>query len=50
MVVRQLSRNPARHFLLDDRKGTLEVGKDADIVILKPERYAFDPAGSLSAV
>ncbi|EJO31336.1 dihydroorotase [Achromobacter marplatensis] len=50
MVVRQLSSNPARHFLLDDRKGTLEVGKDADIVILKPERYAFDPAGSLSAV
>lgn len=50
MVVRQLSRNPARHFLLDDRKGTLDVGMDADIVILKPERYAFDPSTSLSAV
>ncbi|MCY1533578.1 Allantoinase [compost metagenome] len=50
MVARQLSRNPAQHFLLDDRKGTLDVGKDADIVILKPERYAFDPSDSLSAV
>lgn len=50
MVVKQLCRNPAQHFLLDDRKGTLEVGKDADIVIIKPERYAFDPSYSHSAV
>jgi allantoinase len=50
MVVRQLCRNPARHFLLQDRKGSLDVGADADIVILKPERYAFDPSRSLSAV
>ena len=50
MVVRQLSRNPARHFLLDDRKGSLDVGADADMVLLKPERYRFDPSNSLSAV
>jgi allantoinase len=50
MVARQLSRNPAAHFLLDDRKGSLEVGKDADVAILKPGRYAYDPASSLSAV
>ena len=50
MVVRQLSRNPARHFLLDDRKGSLDVGADADMVLLMPERYRFDPANSLSAV
>lgn len=50
MVVRQLSRNPARHFLLDDRKGSLDVGADADIVVLSPETYLFDPAHSLSAV
>lgn len=50
IVVRQLSRNPAQHFLLDDRKGSLDVGADADIVLLKPERYAYDPAASLSAV
>lgn len=50
MVVRQLSRNPARHFLLDDRKGSLDVGADADIIVLSPETYLFDPAHSLSAV
>jgi allantoinase len=50
MVVEQLCRNPAQHFLLDDRKGSLAVGQDADIVILKPEHYAFDPSDSLSAV
>jgi allantoinase len=50
MVVRQLSRNPARHFLFDDRKGSLDAGADADIVLLKPERYAYDSAASLSAV
>jgi allantoinase len=50
MSVRQLCSNPARHFLLDDRKGTLSVGADADIVLLKPERYAFDPSSSLAAV
>lgn len=50
MVVRQLCRNPAQHFLLDDRKGSLDVGADADIVILAPERYRFDPSHSLSSV
>ena len=50
MVARQLCANPARHFWLHDRKGSLEVGMDADIVILKPELYAFDPSTSLSAV
>jgi len=50
MVVRQLSRNPARHFLLDDRKGSLDVGADADIIVLSPETYLFDPSRSLSAV
>lgn len=50
MVARQLSVNPARHFLLDDTKGSFNVGVDADFVILKPETYAYDPATSLSAV
>lgn len=50
MVVKQLCRNPAQHFLLDDRKGTFNVGADADVVILRPERYAYDPSTSLSAV
>ncbi|MDR3399476.1 MAG: amidohydrolase family protein [Pandoraea sp.] len=50
MVVKQLCRNPAQHFLLDDRKGSLDVGADADVVLLRPERYAYDPSTSLSAV
>ena len=50
MVARQLCRNPARHFLLDDRKGGLSPGQDADFVLLKPERHRFDPSKSLSAV
>ncbi len=50
MVARQLSTNPARHFLLDDSKGSFKTGTDADFVILKPETYAYDPGTSLSAV
>lgn len=50
MVARQLCANPARHFLLDDRKGALAAGRDADFVLLKPERHAHDPSRSLSAV
>lgn len=50
MVVKQLCDGPAKHFLLDHRKGSLNVGADADIVILKPETYLFDPSTSLSAV
>lgn len=49
-VARLLCRNPAQHFLLDDRKGSLDVGMDGDFVILNPRRWRFDPAGSLSAV
>jgi len=50
IVAQQLCRNPAAHFLLDDRKGSFAIGNDADFVLLKPERYAFDPSRSLSAV
>jgi len=50
MVVKQLCWGPAKHFLLEHRKGSLQVGADADIVILRPERYRFDPSTSLSAV
>jgi allantoinase len=49
-VVRQLCANPAAHFRLDDRKGSLAPGMDADIVVLDPQCYRFDPASSLSAV
>jgi allantoinase len=49
-VVQQLCANPAAHFLLHDRKGSLAPGMDADIVVVDPQRYAFDPSTSLSAV
>ncbi|MDW5313088.1 dihydroorotase [Rhizobium sp. PL01] len=41
-----MSLNPARHFRLDHQKGALEVGKDADIVVLTPEPYIYDAAES----
>lgn len=34
-AVRMVTINPARQLNLDDRLGSLEVGKDADIVIMK---------------
>lgn len=49
-VVRMLCEGPAKHFLLDDRKGSIAPGKDADILVLKPETYLFDPSNSQSAV
>jgi allantoinase len=37
-VVRWTSEAPARVFGLDDRKGSLRVGRDADFVLLDPDR------------
>lgn len=50
MVVRLLCDGPARHFLLDDRKGGFETGQDADLVVLDPTRHIYDPSSSLAAV
>ncbi|TBU90332.1 dihydroorotase [Stutzerimonas kirkiae] len=49
MAVRLLSEGPAKFFLMHD-KGSLEPGKDADIVVLEPGRFVHDPANSLAAV
>jgi len=35
--VRLASLNPARMLGIDDRKGSLAAGKDADIVVLTPQ-------------
>ena len=40
-----MAENPARHFRLD-RKGALEVGKDADIAVLFPRPRRYDAAES----
>lgn len=37
-VVRVLSEGPAKAFGIWDRKGSVEVGKDADLVLLDPDR------------
>jgi allantoinase len=44
VVSRCLSFNPARHFRLAPAKGALELGCDADITIIEPASYPYDPA------
>jgi allantoinase len=50
LVVRMLCEGPARHFGLRDRKGSFDIGADADIAVAEPGRFKFDPTKSLSAV
>jgi allantoinase len=50
LVVRMLCDGPARHFSLRDRKGSFDVGADADITVVEPGRFRFEGASSLSAV
>jgi allantoinase len=44
-----LCEGPARHFMLRDRKGSFDLGSDADIVVAEPGRFVFDASKSLSA-
>jgi allantoinase len=41
-----LAANPAKLFRLDHVKGALELGKDADITIMKASKYKYDPCAS----
>jgi allantoinase len=41
-----MAENPARHFRIEGSKGALTVGRDADITVLTPEPYRYDPAAS----
>ncbi|MEN5164617.1 amidohydrolase family protein [Achromobacter kerstersii] len=47
LVVRLLCLNPAVHFLLDDRKGSFDIGKDADFVVLAPGPSPVQPLASI---
>jgi allantoinase len=41
-----MAENPARHFRIDDMKGALTPGRDADIAVLTPEPRIYDAAAS----
>ncbi|MCT4655059.1 MAG: amidohydrolase family protein [Cohaesibacter sp.] len=45
-AARLLAKNPAEHFRLSHQKGALEVGKDADIVVMAHKPGPYDPAAS----
>lgn len=49
LVPALLSNGPARHFRIGHRKGLLEPGADADIVVLAPVRHRFRAADSQGA-
>jgi allantoinase len=44
LISRCLAFNPARHFRFAPAKGALEPGCDADIVVIEPADYIYDPA------
>ncbi|WGH78050.1 aspartate/glutamate racemase family protein [Jannaschia ovalis] len=44
LTARMLSDAPARFFGIDDRKGRLATGRDADIAVLEPGRLTWDEA------
>ncbi|HTL40928.1 MAG TPA: dihydropyrimidinase [Pseudolysinimonas sp.] len=48
-LARICSLNPARIFGLDDRKGSIAVGKDGDLVLFDPERRISTQAADLNS-
>ncbi len=45
-AARLLAVNPAKLFRMDHVKGALKVGLDADIAVMKPSAYKYDPSAS----
>lgn len=45
-AARLMAENPARHFRVDDTKGALTVGRDADITVLVKRPKVYDAAAS----
>ena len=50
LVAKLTSENPARHFGLYPRKGTLKVGADADIAVFRRDPRTFDAKNMTSAI
>ncbi len=46
LAARLLAANPARLFRIGHRKGALDVGRDADIVVMACDPHRYDPAAS----
>ncbi|MBE9640788.1 dihydroorotase [Salipiger mangrovisoli] len=42
MCARMLSEHPARFFGIDDRKGAIEVGREADLAVLEEGAFTWD--------
>ncbi|NTW96856.1 MAG: N-acetylglucosamine-6-phosphate deacetylase [Erysipelotrichaceae bacterium] len=36
-IIRMTSMNPAKYIGVDDRKGSIEIGKDADLLVMSPQ-------------
>jgi allantoinase len=50
LISRCLAFNPARHFRLVPAKGALEVGCDADIAVVDPADYLYNPGKGYTCV
>ena len=46
LAARLLAANPARLFRIGHQKGALDVGRDADIVVMASDPHRYDPAAS----
>ena len=44
LMAQYCAERPARHHGLAGRKGAIEAGKDADLVVIEPGNFAFDEA------
>lgn len=49
-AARLLAENPARHFRLDDQKGGIAIGRDADLVVMEPVARTYDAKASTVSV
>jgi allantoinase len=49
VVSRCLAFNPARHFRFAS-KGALEIGRDADIAVVEPSEWTYDPTAGVTCV
>jgi allantoinase len=49
-AARLLAENPARHFRIDNAKGGLAVGRDADLTVLEPVAKTYEAGASTVSV